>query len=585
MVKCFRRIPSIILTAVLALAVLGGCSENVTLFGPSSQAVAYTIVTIEDGEVLRPNSEIAFSLSINDIENGVIPDSAELEVTNVFGEAVAAAGYDDLPTVPEERHTLLLDGLIEGVYFMDLRLFYGLEVTDFVERQFFVLSETLNIAETIVYPPTVEPDSLAIAQAALVNGEFYNPYARWLIDGALVAEGYWSEGAETVRFDTPQEDGVFFLNVEVFPFGPEEGVDVARTAPIVHRGSVYVSSERTPGPGELGPNDQFIDLYHFAGNLRNAAPEWGNTGESRFLGTPQVLIEEEVFGYYLDGTSSIEFDRSILPNADRGLTAEIVILPFTLSQGMTLFSSETESGERIWLGNDGNGVFSLVYEDAVGEEATYMVPLLYREEREALRLSVLISSIGDTYFVTILDRGRPIAPLTIQRVPLETADEEEAEEDDDTILSAQSGRTVIGCDGGVHGIVDEFGIAAMAPEVLLLEVRDRYHKALLDEYGFALLLSDALIDVERGRERSYTVADTGENGARFAFEPVMTGFPLTVDVTVDGGDPQSVTKEEGDSPAVSIDLPPASTDVEVTIGAPESDISILNLFIVQNESQ
>lgn len=579
--QCFRRFISIFFSLLAFLAILSGCSENVTLFGPSEDPAAYSIDTISDGTILDEEGSIHFSLQVIDTEGTLIPDSAEMEVVDAYGTVVIAGGFIDLGTDPEEPRILFLDNLEDGVYTLQLRLLNGLEIIDTLDRQFFILTDRFGIYETLVYPPTVEPDSLAIARAELFGEETYNPYVRWRIDDELVAEGYWYDGAETVRFDTPEEDGAFYLDLDLFPYGPQEGVDVARTAPVTHHGSVYVSSERTLNPGELGPNDEFVDLFHFAGNLRNAAPNWVNSGEARMTGEEQVLIDREVFGYYLDGTTAIELDRSIVPYDGQAIMAELVILPFLIAGEETFFTSQTESGEQFLIGVDENGKLLFSYFDAAGGQLDVPILRFFDDENETLRLSILTTALEEAYIVTVLDNGYPTVPISIPRIPPDPEDETDTEDR----VTAQPGITEIGGENGVYGIIDEFGISVMEPEVVLQEVRTRYHTALLNEYGSDLILSDAIVDVPAEDRVVYVIDETGSTGARFTFELADTQFPVAVDLSTDDFSTRSYAFEEDDVPVIEMDLPADSLALEVMISASESDVTILNLSAVRKPTE
>ena|GEM_PF-2701399 len=582
---------------VAVLVAVTGCTDNFGIFGLEETEPAYIVETIDDGTVLGSETALSFSLTVSSGDIVDLPESAEVEILNAAGETVVVMGFEKLDELPEDENFIEYGDLPDGVYTLRLRLLRGAEIVNTIDRQFFVLSQDVIISQTLVYPPTVEPDSLGIARAELVYPEEYDPYARWEVDGRVVAEGYWRNGADTVRFTTPTEDGAFFLDLAIYPFGADDGVDLARTAPFTHHGDVFVSSDRLPGQGELTPNDGYLDVYHFAGNLRNAAPEWLRSDDARFEGTPQVLIEQGVFGYYLDGTASIIVDRSFLPSPGMAVKTDLIVLPFTLAPEATILRTVTDAGAELSVRVGDQSDLIVTYEDTSFSEREFRIPALFPDESEVMHLSLFLREYEATYHLSFVKNGIPLQPVEIPVAPRVS--------DGEILIDALPGSTEIGGSDGITGIVDEFGIAGTAPETIREEIQRRHTETLLDRFGTRLLASDVLVPVTADEPHRLTIREPGSAGARIllSLPEEMTGTALKVTIARPSRLPEERVLEPDDTGQVVIPVFPTEIDgagvdltavdrtaalsdergdVEILIAVDEGAFEILDIAVVEN---
>ncbi len=557
---------------------LFSCSENVSIFGPVEEETNYRVETVPDGSILSGELTIPLGLAVQNPEAVDLPSVLEMELFDAGGSIVLATAIEEPFAAGDETPVTALPDLEDGVYTLLVHVRRATEIVETVERQLFVVTGEFDVVQTVVFPPTVEPDSLSIAQAQLAASDQYDPFARWIVGDEVVAEGYWREGADSVFFTTPVDDGVYVLGLELYPYGPESGVRVTAAAPRVHEGNLVVSSERAPGPGELGPRDEFVDLFHFNGNTGNAAPDLLHGGDARASEDARVMIENGVFGYALDGIAEIAVDRTFIPNADATVVADLVILPFAPVDGERLLRSVTDDGSEFAIQVGDPGSIVLRYGEPGGSPQERVVRLSV-EAGARLHLTVFVERVGDDLSVSLLSDGVPAQPV---RFALSTLPDEVAAEGDredvavELVPSLASGTTTFGGSGSVRGILDEFGIRGSSNEEALGEIRDAFVERMRTQHGEALLHADALVPSSTLEPYLIEAEAFDKGAALLTVAAGRNGEPVAVVVTESLPDGSERVVEPTDA-----GYPVASGVVSVTPEDADGTVTILRVALVE----
>jgi len=149
---------------------------------------------------------------------------------------------------------------------------------------------------------------------------------RWSRDGAVLASGRLSTGLAELTWLAPGTEGVYTVQVELFPVPPPAGADFLTQSPIRATARLFVSSTPAPGGDELGPPGSYFALFHFNGSLRDEAGD----GQAELIGGARLALDGPAPGYFLPGASGagIRYERPILPPVEGRLQ------PCTLTLGL-----------------------------------------------------------------------------------------------------------------------------------------------------------------------------------------------------------------------------------------------------------
>ena len=134
---------------------------------------------------------------------------------------------------------------------------------------FFCLAGQYAITGINSYPPTIMPGREGRIAASFLHPEGTDPYVRWSGDGAVLASGRLSEGLAELAWTAPRSEGVYTVQVELFPVPPAAGADFPTISPITANARLFVSSKPAAGIDELRPASSYFALFHFNGSLRD----------------------------------------------------------------------------------------------------------------------------------------------------------------------------------------------------------------------------------------------------------------------------------------------------------------------------
>ena len=385
---------------LMGLFLMAGCTQG-SLFAPdfSEDEPEASVSTVVSGSVLATGDSIPISLSE---ERAGDYTSLEIRVLLPEGTEVYSTVYDGAvlsePLLPD----LQLPSLEEGTYIVELLLYEQQEQVAREQSLFFLTDATFTIHGITLYPPTSETDALVIAEANISSSDpELDPYLRWRFEGDLLSEGKVSENGTTTRIASGTETGVFALTAELFPWAPPENSSIELSPPRTHSTDVVVRRN-----GDSGSHQESVYVsYGFNGHSRAAgvalsvSPEDG-AFDWRSEGEPVLTLQDELFGYQLEGGSGFSLSRSLLPVSGETLypfEVNISFAPLSIpSSGTDLF--RTGDGVRelvlglsgngepwVWLRGEqeGSGVQAPSIGVVSGESTTLQVEILpFREETQ-----------------------------------------------------------------------------------------------------------------------------------------------------------------------------------------------------------
>ena len=303
---------------ILLLLWVGGCSKE-SFFGESAASEPEAkVLTIPDGTILS-SSEIPLSLAVTtDVKKKELaePYALSASILSVDGTEVASVTLDRVNPQSGPLPALIPPQLPPGTYTLQLTLKKGSTQTYQNRVTFFVAEGPYELERISLFPPSVLPFSTAIVQVALRIPSPSDPWIRWTIQGKVVQEKLYSQGGAELRWTSPAKEGVYPVRVDLFPHPPKEGTTYSFASPTYLTSQLVVSSTVGLQDTDLKPESSHWSLFHFMGNLKDSGyrknkAEYGR-GHLKEIGSPQVLLKETVFGYYLDGKSGFVTEQFLL---------------------------------------------------------------------------------------------------------------------------------------------------------------------------------------------------------------------------------------------------------------------------------
>lgn len=342
-----RKIRISVFLPLLAL-LFASCGDS-SLFVPELEQEPETrIQTLENGSLIEPGDSIPVAV---DRQEGTTVDRLEVVLENSSGEVLGTQTLNQEQIESAEQESIAVPDLQPGTYRLVFTLYDGEVEVRTERRTFFISGDRLRIASVSTYPASFFPESTGLARANIEASEEADPYLRWSVQGNVIREGYLSDGLDEVEVSAPAEEGVYELRMELFPAGPTENVSLEFSSTIAQTTELVVRRNVEPGPNDLTPEDSYYALFHFMGNTRDVgvrsslmqdAPDAVST-----IGSPQPDIREEVFGYYLDGSSGFNVNDLLIPFRDGRPTPfsiNLRVVPGESFAEQSVLSAEAEDG-------------------------------------------------------------------------------------------------------------------------------------------------------------------------------------------------------------------------------------------------
>ncbi len=331
--------------SIFIVFLLASCSEGSILLGNAEAPSEVRLETISNGVVLTDGDTVPISMDYGYSETP--PDLLQVELFSAENELLAVSEIDLSAVPPDELPSIEPPSeLPEGFYFFR---FTAIEDSDYIyqrEVSFFVLHQDFTVNGITTYPPTVYPEARALITVNLDSADELDPYFRWTMDNEMIAAGLLSEGADQLFWDVPEIEGVYSINVEVFPFSPPDNLDFDFSSVYTYQAELFVSQQYGTLEFEFAPEENYSRLLHLRGN--GADHGWESADSSAILTQEENFIfSEESFQYQTGPESGIYWEENILPIGESGelysFTFEYLLTLTELSEQTLLFSVVNEN--------------------------------------------------------------------------------------------------------------------------------------------------------------------------------------------------------------------------------------------------
>ncbi|TVQ38746.1 MAG: hypothetical protein EA384_08425 [Spirochaetaceae bacterium] len=475
---------------LVGLALFSACGDGGLVMPSLPDHGEVGLQTVADGAVVTYGERIDASLQAGPDERA--PDRIEVTFRDAAGEVAASRTIVAAEIDRSRLPPLAIDELPTGYYTLRFELFRdGRRIGDH-QRRLFISTAPFAVAGISAYPPTFMTDSRGILRADLNLPPQADPYIRWSFNGRPISRGLLSAGAGELLLRSPAAEGVYSVELELFPEAPRDA-DWGFASQVLQRTDLVV--KESPGSADrgFGPPESYYVLLHFAGNTRDSGMRTkllgGQAAEARESGEVDLRIAHDLFGYYLDGSSGIEFNEVIVPYRAGGFAPFSVALRLVLTEPQSdrvLFQSESADssfGLQLLLAGEGE-LQARLYAGELMTAVTTSGAGVRAGRPFDVNLS-LVPRVTDTVLELFVD-GEPASGAdTALRLP-------QPAEGVDGQWQRLAGHSVIGGRNGFAGVIDEFGVffrdernrpAANTAPFRAAQVR-RYGDALIFAEGF-----------------------------------------------------------------------------------------------------
>ena len=510
---------------ILSIMVAGACSDPGMLLPIAGDKPEIQIQSVQNGSILLP--EDTFQISLDYDGDKLQPDRLVIELLTEINVLLFSQelGEDEILELP--LPVALPEDLADGYYTVIITVFQEGETVSQEESTFFFVTKEYAIAGLTPYPQFFYPGGKGLVLADLKVPEDADPYLRWTSSGEILLEGRLSERADALQLDVPDREGIYSLELEVFPFGPRTAEIFTFQSPIVLEAQFFVSKDQDEETAELYPDENYFSLFHFRGEHI----DWGTyrTGnDATAIGDPEIALVDGIFGFRFDDYHGFAVDDILIPIVD------YLIKPFSFSMR---YAPEHATGEFYSVSQeDGDTVFSVGYSDE----------------------GILFAKVQN---VTSSIAGKPVATvgaseLTVSIVPgadsirflwflngfLMSDDVKPYE----SAPIAAAGRTVIGGTEGFRGVIDEIGIFYRITDEGVEVDTEVYARAMERQYGEDLVFAEGFDGLKLVEQINYVGAegdvsvDGGSlflaNGSEIELPPISAGFEmLSITLSWTGG--------------------------------------------------
>ena len=476
-----------------ALAGLTACTKLPMFTQPADQSEAIEVRSLTEGEILKPGEPITFVIHSGSQDGNAL--NLEIILSTVSGIRLWSTN-ESAPSINQELDLILPD-LETGQYKIEFVISQETGATSQKELTFFYTPGEYSLVGIKSFPPTIFPGSESILKADLEYPAGADPFIRWTQNNKTIAGGLISGGWSEIIWSAPEEEGVYSIQVELFPFPPIVESDFHFTSPISMTARLYVSTKHILSENDLAPEESYYSLFHFNGDLQDFGASRGETSQveaenpfqAELLGNPHLVSVGDHFGYRLTGSSGIKYPRLIFPVKSGQLqpfTLTIVLLIDSSSRGKDLVSVVSPGGSfsfLLYLDREGSPAAAI---EAGGREVRLSSGIDDFKTGQEYSLSLsIIPQAGSVTALWFLDGVQ--TAFSVQNIELKNL--------------TNDGETLIGGTNGFQGIITELGVfnrdeknrAAVDPEIFKRAMKKKYGRNLVLAEGFdGLYLTDEL---------------------------------------------------------------------------------------------
>ncbi len=466
-----------VLTILFLFAFLFGSCSDLGMFSPSvEESAGIKVLSRSEGKFLEKGESVDYLIQTE--ETGSEPVLLEIDIALPSGESVWNTSISSPLTNVELE--LPLPELETGQY--NTRFIVQGEEGVIEEEQisFFYVSGTYDIQGISSYPPTIMAGHETVIQAELLHPEGSNPYIRWTQEEKLLARGSLSEGYDSISWPAPKKEGVYSIQVELFPVPPPGDADFPFASSVALMARLYVSADSYLSEDELFPENSYYSLFHLNGSLENSgtSAETAEENSARLSGGARLTSEAGVMGYDLAKNGAIIYSENILPIVDGRLspctlTLELIPRDKNLDKSLvTIMSGDEALQFRLFFNEDGQIAATMEH----GKTLLFLPSgIIWLEEQTLHRIDLsLIPDESSLQAIWFLD-GQQTAYNNEDPLPADLP------ADGETIIAGEEGIAAIVTEIGVY-YRDERNRPSIDPDI--------YRDTTGKKYGTRLVLAE-----------------------------------------------------------------------------------------------
>jgi hypothetical protein len=447
------------------------------MFTPTVEdSVGLKVLSLSEGDFLEEGDSVDFVIQTED--PNAEPVLLEIALIDRSGQSVW--NTDISSPLTDEELELILPDLETDQYTIRFTVHGEEGVVEEQRVGFFYVAGLYDIQGITSYPPTTMAGHETIIEADLLYPEEANPYVRWSQGESILAAGRVSEGLRSITWLAPEEEGVYSIQVELFPVPPPVGTDFSFLSAVALTAQLYVSSASSLSEDELVPEDSYYSLFHLNGSLQNSGFLGVETTqeEAQVIGDAKLSSEKGLMGYKTGAGAGLYYPLNILPILDGKLSPCTITFKLQPSvqnedRNLMVITDRSEGFRfRVFFDSEGQLAATLGIRDTV----LYLpsnIPVLKPEQHRRIDLS-LVPIEEELQALWFLD-GRQTAVVSDGPLPAELFPE---------------GQTVIAGENGFEGIITELGVYYKDPFDRPSVDPAIYRQAMQHEHGRFLVLAE-----------------------------------------------------------------------------------------------
>ena len=470
-----------------SLLVFFSCGQGSIFLGQVDDPAQVDVITIVEGSVLPAGSDIPLLIDRDSVFAGdeSTPDSLTIELLDAEDVVLAEQVYDSVDDA-EELPPVQLPDVEDGFYKLRTTYRDGDEPVSVETVLFYVSDDTYTIDGLTSYPASSIPEADGLLSVTLAIPDDADPVLVWMINGEVIVEGPLSETTDTIAVLAPAEQGVFPVQVDLYPEIPEGYTTETVPAAASYSAELFVSSDPAPARFDLLPQSNYFALYHLRGTFADdgVRSAWfpGTDFTLQPIGDVMLAADNGAFGYLVDTESELVARGSAWPVRDGAYSPVSISMRLAIDEPGRLIEIQDETGELLDLVADGDGHLLISVHGA--QTIRTQVPVMDTADAQTVTISI-VPDVGLAE-VAVFQDG---VFVTSERIPTEWRVPPEDIVAGPEGWSLAPGLTTIGGEGLV-ALFDEIGVyfrdaenTPAANAALLLE-------RLQAEFGDALVYSE-----------------------------------------------------------------------------------------------
>lgn len=369
------------------------------------------IESVEEGKILSKGDIFDISIDRLGSSNLVSPTHSIVYITPVDNGSRAALNTKpiklniDLKENPNPQFRIT-DEFENGLYDLKIEVHDSSGLISEKSVEFIIYSEEIDISVSAYYPSKgLYPNSKVILKSSVDSRSSINPYLVWRYNNIVIQEGFLSENADLLVWDSSNHVGFNDIRVDLFPYKLS---DVEINSKYYTNFSILVN----PIGKQLYSMDLLSSYHKYIGFNGNYIDENNKDLDIEVYGEVLPELERDFYGLRINDENGFSSPDSLFPVTNDGFSNFSIIIDALFEEGSNepfLYNSHGKLGFKLYFKSG-----SLINEFLSNNTVIESVDVAFLDPGVPVKLTISLIEVGTGFRVLYYLNGTLVQSRSVE---------------------------------------------------------------------------------------------------------------------------------------------------------------------------